>query len=1359
MLDRTDSGFSATAPGAKVATRKQGPERKKSSGEQPVAPKPVPASPATPAICPVAGVGASAGGMEAFTELLHHLPNDTGIAFVLIQHLDPKHSSLLTELLSRATSMPVSEVKDNTRAQPNHVYVIPPNANLSISNGVLRLDPRHAHHMPIDHFFRSLAEDQGNKAIGVILSGTASDGTLGLKAIKAEGGITFAQDEKTAKYDGMPRSAILAGCVDFIMPPEGIARELTRLCKHPYVFPAQPGEVPVDDTEHQFAQIFAMLRNTTGVDFVYYKHATIRRRILRRMALHKLERVEQYIEYLRRNPGELTALFQDILINVTSFFREPSTFETLREKIFPQLLNDRAPEDPVRIWAPGCATGEEAYSVAIALIEYMREHDQDITIQVFGTDLSENSLEKARAGVYPESISADVSVERLRRFFIKVNGSYQISRSIRDMCIFARQNLTKDPPFSKLDLITCRNVLIYLGQVLQAKVLRYFHYGLKPTGFLVLGLSETVGSGTELFTLVGGKDKIYAKKLAPAGTNVDLGPFEDTRMGAEIRRVEDWTSGSELQKRVDQVILAKHSPAGVVVDGDLKVLQFRGHTAPYLEHSAGQPSLSLLKMTRGGVGLELRKMIQKVKKTGSSLMSEPMQFASGESVKPVSISITPIKGPAPSEMAFLILFEDMSPTKPQRRPQSEKDKQQPTASRLEELEQELEATKQYLQTVIEEQEAASEELKSAHEEVQSSNEELQSTNEELLTSKEELQSTNEELNTVNEEMQGRNAELTQINNDLNNLLSSVNIPIVMLGNDLRIRRFTPQAERALNLLPTDVGRKVTDFRIKINIPDLEALFLDVIDNLRTKEREVQDQEGRTYLMSIRPYRTGDNKIDGAVMTLFDVTERKQAAEIRYRRLFEAAKDGIVVLDGASAEILDVNPFVVNFFGFARGDLLGRRFWETPIFQGSGMQSVSHLQDGESIQKSAVLRNKKGEQVETDIIANAYTEVSRLVVQMNIRDASARLRAQHESQRDEMAQRQAEKLDAVGRLAASMANDFSNSITTIVGYSDLLKARLGKDDALLRDLEEIRRAGERGGSLARQLLAFGRKQIAQRRPIELNTVLSEMEQVLRVMLSEEIQLVMNLQATGAILADPNQIEQAITTLVINARDAMPNGGRIVIETSDAPDNCIMLSVSDTGAGMDAETKSHLFEPFFTTKPRGFGAGLGLSTIYTVVKQSGGQVRMNSELGQGTTFQILLPRVEQASAEEPSDSGGSETILLVEDEPSIRRLAATLLRDRGYRVLDAGTGPEALRLARQHRDGIDLLVTDVVLPGMSGRELYDRMSGERDSMKVLFMSGHAEEAIVDHGVLDPAFAFLQKPFTPKTLSQKVREALGQ
>jgi two-component system, chemotaxis family, CheB/CheR fusion protein len=1339
--------------------------------------------PVSDELCPVAGFGASAGGLEAFSELLQYLPNDTGVAFVLIQHLDPKHGSLLTELLGRSTQMPVVESKDGMRTEANHVYVIPPNANMTISNGVLRLEPRGQFHMPIDYFFRSLAQDEGSKAVGVILSGTASDGTLGLKAIKAEGGITFAQEESTAKYDGMPRSAIIAGCVDFILPPEGIAREIVRLCRHPYVAPSAGAEAGPDESERQFSQIFAMLRNTTGVDFNYYKHATIRRRILRRMALQKLERVEQYTDFLRKNPREISALFQDILINVTSFFRETSTFDQLKAKVYPVLFKDRVPEDPVRIWAPGCATGEEAYSVAISVIEYMRENNLDIGIQVFGTDLSETSLEKARAGIYPESISADVSAERLRRFFVRVNGNYQISRSIRDMCVFARQNLTKDPPFSRLDLISCRNVLIYLGPILQSKVLRYFHYGLKPTGFLVLGNSESIGSATDLFLPLGGKEKIYTKKTPAGPVNLEFGSFEEIRGGAELKRIEDWTSGTELLRRVDQLVLARHSPPGVVVDADLKILQFRGHTAPYLEHTGGsQPSLNLLQMTRGGAGLEIRKLIQKVKKTGATIISDPTRLALNETAPPVRLAVTPIKGMRQDEMAFLILFEPEGPGRIPRHTAPKQDRgRNATASRVQELESELASTKQYLQTVIEEQEAASEELKSAHEEVQSSNEELQSTNEELLTSKEELQSTNEELNTVNEEMQGRNAELTQINNDLNNLLSSVNIPIVMLGNDLRIRRFTPQAEKALNLLPTDVGRKITDFRVKINIPDLENLFVDAIDNLHVKEREVQDQEGRTYLMSIRPYRTVENRIDGAVMTLYDVTERKQSAEIRYRRLFEAARDGILIVQAGTGEILDVNPFVNRLFGYSRSELLGRRLNETPLFQNTEFTPalLPPWQDGDSIQRRVTLHSRGGESIDVEIIANAYMEGPKQVVQLNIRDVSTRLRAEDDSRRDEEQRRQAERMEAVGRLAGGVAHDFNNLLTAIIGYGDLLKSRAGGDPALVRDLDMIINAGERATNVTRQLLAFGRKQILQPVVVDLNAVLADMGPMLRVMIGDKVDLVVRPGASLAkVKVDRGQIEQVLANLVLNARDAMPEGGRITIETANLkadddylrthssvpPGDYVRLSISDTGTGMAPETQAHLFEPFFTTKPKGIGTGLGLSTAYGFVKQSGGHVWAYSELGQGTTFHIYLPPVpEEESAAAPAAASGqalpkgSETVLLVEDEPMVRRLSQEILEEAGYRVAPAANGLEALQILKSFKDPIHLLLTDVILPQMSGRELADRIAQQRPEVRVLFMTGHTEDAIVHHGVLEPGIALLQKPFTPPALVQKVRSVL--
>src|SRR5215472_5028141 len=612
--------------------------------------------------CPVVGFGASAGGLEAFTELLQHIPRDPGIALVFVQHLDPKHASILTELLARATPLAVLQVTDGMRVEANHVYVIPPSAILRISEGVLRLQPREAGlAMPVDSFFRSLAEDQGNRAIGVILSGTASDGTLGLKAIKAEGGITFAQDVQSAKYDGMPRSAIAAGCVDFALPPDQIAREILAICHHPYVSAAAPAAVAPEE-EPSFKEVFSMLRSATGVDFTYYKPGTIRRRTLRRMALQKIGNINEYIAYIKEHRDELHQLFQDILINVTGFFRESETYDFIKARVLSGLFKDRPQDEPVRVWVPGCSTGEEVYSIAICLLEYMRDNGIELQLQIFGTDLSEAALEKARAGIYPDTIASEVSSERLRRFFVPVNGSYQIARSVRDACVFARQNVTKDPPFSKLDLIICRNVLIYLGPVLQTTVLRLFHYALRSTGFLVLGHSETVGSAGDYFAQVDKQVKIYSRRptrATPAAFFAkDLGSYEgDAGANAQPLHQPERNSPTDIQRKVDQMILARYSPSAVVIDSTLRIVQFRGAFPPFLTHIPGDATLDLNKMAPVGLCLEIRKLVQKAERKSTGVESGIVPATAEGRVQHLRISVVPIRSHADGPSDFLVIFE------------------------------------------------------------------------------------------------------------------------------------------------------------------------------------------------------------------------------------------------------------------------------------------------------------------------------------------------------------------------------------------------------------------------------------------------------------------------------------------------------------------------------------------------------------------------------------------------------------------------------------------------------------------------------------------------------------------------------
>ena len=844
----------------------------------------------------IAAVGASAGGVEAFTELLANLPADTGMAFVLIQHLHPKHESMLSDLLAKKCSMPVVEVTKGMRLEPNHVYVIPPNATMTVSDHSLQLQKRDATggtHMPVDLFMRSLAAEQGNCSIGVILSGLGSDGTLGMAEIQAHGGVTFAQDEGSARYDSMPRSVIDAGCVDYVLPPKNIARELVRIARHPYVTrsaSAETGETPLQPG-NGLTTVFQLLRRATGLDFGHYRQTTILRRIHRRMVVHKIDKLEDYVRFLQTNPAEIKALYQDMLINVTSFFRNPSVFQAMKSEVFPQIMKSRSSDRTIRIWTPACSSGEEIYSVAIALLEYLGGKSSGNSIQFFGTDVSETSVARARSGVYPDNIQGDVSADRLRRFFNRIEGGYRISKAIRDMCIFAQHNLLKDPPFSQMDLICCRNLLIYLEPVLQNKVIALFHYATRPEGFLVLGASEGIGSANNLFATVDRTCKIFSKKvtaLQSVGFSLNR-PVDHSEQGTTrlaSRPIDPTWNYLEAQKEFDRRVLSQYSPATVFVNDDLDIIHTRGSINRFLKMMPGRASLSILKMAQEDLLFDLRKAIGRAKKEHAAVRKDNIQIKGGDDanrssdrqiMRSVGFEVTPIRIGELKERYYMIVFhEDVS--KHERPLHSEKRggrsrELKLTNSRIAKLEQELAGTKEYLQSVIETQEATNEELQSANEEILSSNEELQSTNEELETAKEELQSANEELTTVNDELRSRNVEITLVNSDLTNLLGSIDVAVVMIGSDLTIRRFTPEAQKFFGLIPTDIGRPVLNIHPTIEIPDFQALVVQVMSTVRPIEKELTGDDRNRYLLRIFPYRTVEDKIDGAVITILPASFR------------------------------------------------------------------------------------------------------------------------------------------------------------------------------------------------------------------------------------------------------------------------------------------------------------------------------------------------------------------------------------------------------------------------------------------------------------------------------------------------------
>jgi two-component system CheB/CheR fusion protein len=838
----------------------------------------------------VVGIGASAGGLQAYTEFLEALPANTGMAFVIVQHLAAEHESLLATLLSRATPMPVIEVHDEPGIEPNCIYVIPPNRSMVILDGKLRLmDRAPGIHRAVDIFLEALAENYDHRAIGVLLSGTGNDGMMGMQAVKAAGGITFAQDS-TAVHTGMPNSAINAGCVDFVLAPREIAGEIARLAGAPDL----TLDAARSDVSERIEEILDLLRQRLNVDFSQYKVNTLHRRIRRRMSLRKAADVDEYKTLLLAEAREADALYQDILISVTNFFRNPESFEALKSTAFPALFSRERRDEPIRVWALGCSTGEEAYSLAIAFHEYLDEIKSTVPLIVFGTDINNLAIERARRAWYPKGIAQDVSPARLERFFTEVDGGYCINKATREHCIFARHNALTDPPFSNMDLVSCRNMLIYLQTGLQRKLLPLLHYALKPSGVLFLGPSETISHYRDLFDALDARHKLYAKR--PTRRRVEASfPVSAAGPASAAHSIRKFgaiprDASNDGRREAERALLKHYVPAGVLVNADGEILQFRGDTGRYLTQSEGKASLNLLKMAREGLLAPVRAALQQAQRGEAIVRTEDVLIRTPEDLTAISLTVIPVSYAPPAPRCYWILFEPPGPAAapaPKRR--SSKRKRTDDAERqIHVLTQELAATREYLESTIEAQETSNEALQSANEEVQSANEELQSSNEELETSKEEIQSTNEELTTVNEELRVRNDELDRANNDLINLFSSIEMAVVMLWRDLRIRRFTPLAQKAFNILPGDVGRSICDMNLKLDIDNFAQSLAAAVNQGVPRESEVRSQDGRWYLLRIRPYRTQENRIDGATVVLVDIDALAQTQESLRSRVAELA---------------------------------------------------------------------------------------------------------------------------------------------------------------------------------------------------------------------------------------------------------------------------------------------------------------------------------------------------------------------------------------------------------------------------------------------------------------------------------------
>ncbi|MDX6458640.1 MAG: two-component system, chemotaxis family, CheB/CheR fusion protein, partial [Acidobacteriaceae bacterium] len=1189
----------------------------------------------------VVGIGASAGGLEACSALLKQVPSDTGLAFVVIQHLDPNHESLLPTLLARVTKIPVKHIQDETAVEPNHVYVMPQDCDIVFSAGMLRLIPREKTpagvHMPIDGFFRSLAESCQDRAIGVILSGTGSDGALGLEAIKAGGGFTFAQDILSAKFTGMPYSAFATGSVDFVLPPEGIAQEIVKIAKYPYAKPvedvASNGEVS-DDRAH-LRGVLAFLHESAGIDFSQYRSSTIERRVFRRMAIHQIVDPERYRQFLTETPGEVELLREEMIPRVTRFFRDPDVFVALKNRVFPQFLINRARGKPVRIWIPGCASGEEVYAVAICLLEFFNENEANFPIQIFGTDLSAIAIQTARKGLYPHKIAEDVSPEHLQRFFMKRDEGYQISSAVRELCVFANHDLIGDPPYSKLDLISCRNVLIYLDSI-QKRIIPMFHYALNPAGFLMLGVMETARGFSDLFAPVDKKSQIYSRISVTHRPLRNWGSVKAT-VSAKARMPSDIWEDAEVQKRADRAILAKYAPSGVIVNENWQVLQVRGQVSPYLEPASGKMSVNVLAMAkRSGLALDLGAALEQSKKENAPVRRENIVIPHEKLL--VNLHVIPLSLETEASGHFAVLFEEVVRAQSVAADDPEKVSSVPKSEFLK-LQQELIATRERLVTTLDNHQQYTEDAQSMQEESLSNLEEVQSFNEELETTKEELQSTNEELSTVNEELQTRNSDLQQVRDFATSIVETVREPLVVLDSTLCVKK----GNRAF-------------------------------------------------------YQT------------FCLSEQDTEARVIYD-LARGAWD---------------TPAVRDLLGKA---LLGNRAFEELELK------CEFPQAGRKILRISAQRVNGSE-----------------MLLMSIEDITARRQAEVDLRRVQDELRQGQKMEAIGRLAGGVAHDFNNMLTGILGFSEMLMESLDGGTSAFHQAAEIKKASERAARLTDQLLAFSRRQVLHPQVLSLNTVILELEQMLRRLIGDDIVFDKDLnKELWPVLADPGQMSQVILNLALNARDAMPHGGVLSIRTGNtrvdetgnrirglAPGSYVSLAIADSGTGMDQETQLHIFEPFYTTKPPGSGTGLGLSTVFGIVEQSGGSIQLASEVDLGTTFWVDFPRVEGRPAIEGPQGGtemptGTETILVVEDEEIVRELTVLLLRRQGYTVLEATEPAEGLALCHSHPLPIHLLLTDLVMPGgRDGRQLAEEALKIRAEMRVLLMSAYTTDALALYGV---------------------------
>jgi two-component system, chemotaxis family, CheB/CheR fusion protein len=1182
---------------------------------------------------PVVGIGASAGGLESFKKLVRAIPEKSGMAYILVQHLHPDHSSALPEILQRECGIPVQEIRNNMEVMPDNVYIIPANKMLVATDGILQISPRPSKdrkNMPIDVFFSSLADVHQSHAIGIVLSGSGIDGTIGLKNIKAQGGITFAQDLESAAYDAMPSSAINAEVVDFILPPEKMPLQLLELSRKFSLLSSEDIETDAKLTENEsFNNILTFLRTRNGVDFTYYKQTTIRRRILRRLAILNLNKVADYFEFLKQNKPERDILFNDLLIPVTSFFRDPKTFEYLRNSIFPELIKNKSLGKPLRIWIAGCSTGEEAYSVGICLHEYLSDKVSTIKIQIFATDTSEKSITKARVGLYASRDLEGVSEQRLQQYFIKTTGGYQVKKIIRDMCVFAFHNFLKDPPFAKMDLLSCRNVLIYLEPFLQKKAFNTFHYALNDKGYLLLGNSETIGSASDLFLPFEKKEKLYTRKTLP-GRIMNV----TTDRGEEVFKAKDFGLRSnerkrdDFQKKADEILLSKFTPAGVIVNDQLDILQFRGSTGEFLEASPGKASLNVLKMARESLSFELRSALHKSKITKEAQHKEGISIDNGKRL--VTIDVIPLLNNI--EPYFLILF---SYPPNARKLADSKDKsfkslQTGLDIRNKELESELTRVREDMRTISEDQEAANEELQSANEELLSGSEELQSLNEELETSKEELQSTNEELITVNQELFDRNEQLNQARLYAEAIVKTIHEPLLVLNQDFRIVSANKSFHKVFSLSEEEsIGKILFDLQNKgWEIPKLRTQLL----NIQTTKEEFLEWEityafpsigKRTFCLNAQPIKR-ENGEDWILLAFNDITlwkdkermEKKNADDLK--KILETLPQMTLTVS-PDGDITYFNQFSLDYLGMSLEQALNCN-WETVIAPEVLTRVIATWRDAVATEHDFNMEFQ---------IKRQYDDLYRwhLCRASAIRNEDGIITSWVGAAIDVHDQKTKEQVkDEFINIAS---HELKTPLTTAKAYIDLVRLNMGKTNS--ENLPYVQKAGEsinRLNDLIGELLDVSKIKNGK---LDLNITKFDFNEMITSTI-EGVQLISprhKILQTGEInepvTADRERLQQVFLNLLTNAVKYSPDTDEVFVNIVKENSE-IKVSVTDSGIGIRRENINKIFSLYYREEGRAIhfqGLGIGLSISQEIIQRHKGRIWVESEADKGSTFSFTIP----------------------------------------------------------------------------------------------------------------------------------------